>query len=186
MPIAWCTSAPRFRRSAAGEQEHLHHGPGRECLHDGAANRLDFRSRLAHFHPRDSFDLLPQRVGGAGEQLPVKLLHLSSAGRTLGHGLFGRRQGLVQRDHQGALAQDHGHRLGDVVARSSLLESDCRLGNLLAPWLIWTCSLGWSLQVATVPRHQTKKPTWLNTLRYSTTSAYSLTGSPAQAESPFI
>jgi hypothetical protein len=32
----------------------------------------------------------------------------------------------------------------------------------------------------------TKKPTWLNTLRYSTTPAYSLTGSPGSARLPFI
>ena len=75
-------------------------------------------------------DLLPQRVGGVGEQLPVKLLHLGGAGRALGQGLLGRRQGPVQRDHQRVLAQDHGHRLGHV-ARSLLLESACRLGDLL-------------------------------------------------------
>src|SRR5207249_654449 len=76
--------APRFRMSTAGEQEHLHHGAGRERLHHGAAGRLHFRSRLAHFHPRDSLDLLPQRVGGVREQLSVELLHLGGACRTLG------------------------------------------------------------------------------------------------------
>ena len=76
-----------------------------------------------HLDPGDSFDLLPQRVGGVAEQLPMKLLHLSGAVRGLGQGLLGRRQGPVQRDHQRVVAQDHGHRFG-LVARSLLLESD--------------------------------------------------------------
>ena len=36
----------------------------------------------------------------------------------------------MQRDQQRIAAENHGHRLG-LVARSLLLESDCRLGNLL-------------------------------------------------------
>ena len=36
----------------------------------------------------------------------------------------------MQRDQQRVAAENHGHRLG-LVARSLLLESDCRLGNLL-------------------------------------------------------
>ena len=55
--------------------------------------RLDFRSRFAHFDTSDSFDFLPQGVGGVGEQLTVKLLHLGGPGRGLGQGLLGRRQG---------------------------------------------------------------------------------------------
>jgi PAS domain S-box-containing protein len=82
--------APRFRRSVASQQEHLHHRAGRERLHHGSASRLDFRCRLSHFHARDSFDLLPQRVGGVCEQLSVELLHLSRACRTLGQDSFGR------------------------------------------------------------------------------------------------
>jgi len=113
-----------------GEQEHLDHGAGREDLHDGAGGRLDFRSRLAHLYPGDSPDLLPQRVGGTGEQLPMKLLHLSGACRALGQGLLGWRQRPVQRDHQRLPTQDDGHRLGRVT-RPLLLEGAGREGDLL-------------------------------------------------------
>jgi hypothetical protein len=108
----------------------LHDGPGAEPLHDDAASRLDLRGRLAHFHPRDSFDLLPQRGGGVGKKLPLKYLHFGGAGRTFGQDPFGQRQGVVHRDDQRAFTQDHGHRLGDAVARPLLIESDCRLGDL--------------------------------------------------------
>ena len=58
--IASSIPPPRVRRNALRQQEHLHHGAGRENLHDGAARRLDFRSRLAHLHTRDFLDLLSQ------------------------------------------------------------------------------------------------------------------------------
>jgi hypothetical protein len=61
------TAPPAFRWGLAAEQEHLDDGAGGECLYDCAARRLEFRSRLAHFHPGDPVDLvdlLPQRVGG--------------------------------------------------------------------------------------------------------------------------
>jgi hypothetical protein len=35
-------------------------------------------------------------------------------------------------------------------------------------------------------RHRNKQPTWLNTVRDSTTSAYSLTGFPASTGLPII
>jgi hypothetical protein len=56
-------------------------------MNDGAARRLNFRRRLADFHPRDSLDLLSQPVGGVIEQLSMKLLHLSSGGGTPSQGL---------------------------------------------------------------------------------------------------
>ena len=68
--------APGFRRGATGELEHLDHSAGGECLHHGAARRLDFRSRLAYLHTGDALDLLAQRSGGVGEQLAVELLNL--------------------------------------------------------------------------------------------------------------
>src|SRR5438105_3743418 len=88
--IAGWTSAPRFRRSTAGEQEYLNHCAGRERLHHGAASRLDFRDCLAHFHPRNSLDLLPQRLGGVGKQPPVKVLDLGGTGGSHREGLLGR------------------------------------------------------------------------------------------------
>ena len=60
----------------------------------------------------------------------MKVLHLSGACRALGQGLLGRRQSLVQCDHQRVPAQDHGHRLGHV-ARALVLESTGRLRDLL-------------------------------------------------------
>ena len=40
-----------------------------------------------------------ERLAGAGEQLPVKILHLSGACRSFGQGLLGRRQSAMQRYH---------------------------------------------------------------------------------------
>ena len=113
-----------------GEQEHLHHGAAREHLHHRAGARFDLCDRFAHLHAGDSLDLLSQRFAGIGEQLPVKVLHLRGACRAVGQGLLSGRQGPVQRDHQGVLAEDHGHRFRRV-ARPLLLESTRRLGNLL-------------------------------------------------------
>ena len=45
---------------------------------------------VAHIDAGDSFDFLLERIGVVGEQLPMKVLHLSSAGRTLGQSLLGR------------------------------------------------------------------------------------------------
>src|SRR5205085_1997980 len=91
-PFSGCLNrpapAPTVRRDVPGEQEHLDHGPGREHLQHRAGRRLDFHRRLAHLHARDPFDLLPQRFGGAVEQLPVKLLHLRGTGRAFGQGLL--------------------------------------------------------------------------------------------------
>jgi len=83
--VAYLDSVPGVRRNTMGEQVHLYRGAGREYAHHGAGRRLDFRSRLAHLHPGDPLDLLPQRVGGVGEQVSVKVLYLSG---TLG--LFAR------------------------------------------------------------------------------------------------
>ncbi len=74
---------------------------------------------------------LGESISGAILYDETKLLHLSGPCRSLGHLHFGRRQGLVQCDHQGALAQDHSHRLGRMVARAPLFKSDGRLGDLL-------------------------------------------------------
>ena len=48
-------------------------------MHDGAGRRLHFRGGFAHRDPGDAFDLLPQQVDGALEELSVKLLHLNGA-----------------------------------------------------------------------------------------------------------
>src|SRR5258708_4089631 len=77
-------SAPGFYEGVPAKQEHLDHSAAGECLHHGAARWLDLRSRFAYLHPGDPVDLLPQRVGGAGKQLSVKLLHLSSSCRRPG------------------------------------------------------------------------------------------------------
>ncbi len=122
--------APTARRYTLSEQEHLHHRAGRENLNDGAGRRFDFCGRLSNLDPGDSLDLLPQFLGRAGEQLPMKLLYLSGTLWILGQGLLGWRQRPVQRDQQRVPAENHGHQLG-VMARSLLLESNCRLGNLL-------------------------------------------------------
>ena len=53
-------------------------------------------------------------------------------------------------------------------------------GRFAAPRSNWACPSRWSPSSAT----ETKKPTWLNTLRCSTTSAYSSTGSPARPGCP--
>src|SRR5256885_6646813 len=91
--IASSTLAPCVRRDAMGEQEYLHHGPGREHLHDGAAGRLDLRGGFAHLDPGDPLDFLPQRFRGVGEQLAVKILHPSGARGAAGQRLLRRRQG---------------------------------------------------------------------------------------------
>jgi hypothetical protein len=46
-------------------------------VQDGPGRRFDFGGRFAHLDLRDFLDLLPQRVGGAVEQLAVKRLYLS-------------------------------------------------------------------------------------------------------------
>src|SRR4051812_8998854 len=98
--MAWSSPTPGFRGNATDKLEYLDHVSRRESLHHGAADRFDFRSRLAHFHACDSLDFLPERVGGVGKQLPVKLLDLSSAGRSLRESLLGRGQDVMQRDDQ--------------------------------------------------------------------------------------
>src|SRR3984893_10966838 len=82
--------APSVGWHTVGDQNHLRHGSGPEDLHDSARRRFDFRGRLAHIDAGDSFDFLPERIGVVGEQLPMKVLHLSGAGRTLGQSLLGR------------------------------------------------------------------------------------------------
>ena len=80
---------------------------------------------------------LPQRLGGGGEQLAVKLLHLGGPVRGLGQGLLGRRQRPVERDDQRVLTQDHRRRIGHV-ARSLLLEFGWPPGQSVAPWSDWS------------------------------------------------
>src|SRR5947208_1482130 len=80
--------APGARGDVASEQEHLDHGAVCESVHDGPRGGFDFGGRLAHLDAGDSLDLLPERLGRAGEQLAVKLLHLSGPFRTLGQGLL--------------------------------------------------------------------------------------------------
>src|SRR5579864_95249 len=53
---AWSIATPGIRRYATGELEHLDYVSGRKRLHHGAGSRVDFRRRLAHFHPSYSFD----------------------------------------------------------------------------------------------------------------------------------
>ena len=72
--------------------------------------------------------------------------------------------------------------LGVWPVRRSL-ESAGRLGDLLAPWLIWIHPLVRPSGGFDRSRRQTKKPAWWNTLRYSTTPAYSST-SPANIVDP--
>src|SRR5579883_2475451 len=88
--IARPIPTPDFRGNATDELEHLDHVSGRERLHDSAGDWFDFRGRLAHFHARDSRNLLPERVGGIGKQLPVKLLDLGGTGWSLRESLLGR------------------------------------------------------------------------------------------------
>jgi hypothetical protein len=57
-------------------------------MHDGAGCGLDFRGCLAHCDPGDAFDLLPQQVDGALEELSVELLHLNGPLRGAGQGLL--------------------------------------------------------------------------------------------------
>ena len=64
----------------------------------------------------------------------------------------------MERDHQGAFTQDHGHGLGAVIARSALLEGDRRLGDLLRH----TCLdlfIAIFLMFGTAPRHRGEKNT---------------------------
>ena len=128
--VAFSIPAPGLRGYAMGEEVHLHRGAACEYPHHGAGRRLNFRGRLADLHAGDPLDLLPQRVGGVGEQLSVKTLYLSGTLGAFRQGLLGLRQGPVQRDHQRGVAQHHGHGLGRV-ARPLLLENTCRLGDLL-------------------------------------------------------
>jgi hypothetical protein len=62
-PTPYCPLIPGFHRSVTGELEHLDHSAGGERLNHGAARRLDFRSRLAHFHPDDRVNLAVVRPG---------------------------------------------------------------------------------------------------------------------------
>ena len=66
------------------------------------------------------------------QELPLQLLELGGLGRRPGEGLLRRRQGLVQRDDQRALAHDHGHGLRLVVARPAPVEGNCHPGDLWA------------------------------------------------------
>ena len=61
----------------------MDHRAGGERLHDGASRRFNFDGGLAHVHPGNVFDLLPQRFGGVVEQLAVKLLHLAAPAAVL-------------------------------------------------------------------------------------------------------
>src|SRR5579863_9233834 len=56
--MAWFNPVPRIFRHAVGKQKHLHHGAGREDLHDGSGGCLDFRGRLANLYAGDFLDLL--------------------------------------------------------------------------------------------------------------------------------
>src|SRR5207237_3555619 len=71
------------------------------------------------------------------------------------------------------------HRFGHV-ARPPLLERACRFGDLLRHDRIALFHRIPPAWFATVSPQSKKKPTWWNTLRYSTTSAYSLTSPPAR------
>jgi hypothetical protein len=68
--------------------------------------RFDFRSRFPHYPAHDSLDLLTHGIGGAGEELPVELLHLGSALGTLCQNLFSRSQSFVKCDYQRVFAED--------------------------------------------------------------------------------
>ena len=79
--------------------------------------------------------------------------------------------------------QDHGLRLG-LVARSLLLESDCRLCKSPAPCLDRVLPLH-ALPAPIVSLHnQERKSRLRNTPSYSTTSAYSSTSPPARPGCP--
>lgn len=58
------------------QQKYLHDGAGREGMQDSAGRRIDFRSGFTHFDTGDPGDFTPQRIGGTGEQKPVKSLNL--------------------------------------------------------------------------------------------------------------
>ena len=136
---------------------------------------LDIRLRFKHPCSGDAIDLLPQPVGGIGEQLAVILLH---------PGGVGRRQGPAPRDDQRFSTQDHAHRLRPV-ARPLLLKRVCRPAICCA-LVARDLSIGFLPATVTAPHHRrrTKKPTWLDTLGCSATSAYSLTGPPALPSCP--
>ena len=124
------TCAPGIRKHILGEQEHLHHRSGRECVYDAARRRLDLRGCLTHGYASDSLDLLTQAFGGVDEELPMELLYLR---RPLGGSRqrdLGRRERAVQGDDQRVPAQNHGHSRGPV-AGPLLLEVDRRFRNVL-------------------------------------------------------
>jgi hypothetical protein len=76
----------------ASKLEYLDHVPGCEGMHHGPICRLNLRGRLAHLHPRDPLDVLPERVRGVRKDLAVELLHLGGTGGASSQGLLGRRQ----------------------------------------------------------------------------------------------
>src|SRR5437879_3505368 len=88
--IAWHIAVPHGRRYAAGKQEHLHHGSGREPFHDCPGHSFDIQLRFTHWNAGDSFNLVAQRVRRIHKKLTMKLLHLCGGGRAPGHGLLGR------------------------------------------------------------------------------------------------
>ena len=61
----------------------------------------------------------------------MQFLHLCGANWALRQGLFGGRQGLVQRDDHGFLPEHHGDRLGHAAA-SLELEVAGRMSDLLS------------------------------------------------------
>ena len=119
-----------FSQYVLSKQEHLHHRASSKRVHDASGGRIYFRGRLSYVPAGDSLDFRSQRIGRTLKQLSMKLLHPSGTLRSLGHHLFGRRQGLVQRHHEGVVAQDHVHRLGRV-SRPLLLKGACHLRDLI-------------------------------------------------------
>jgi hypothetical protein len=74
-----CRYRSNFPLARLWPTENLHHGAGAEDLHDSAGLCFYFRGGVAYVDARDSFDVLPQAIGGVLEDLPMKLLHLSGA-----------------------------------------------------------------------------------------------------------
>ena len=152
-------------------------------MDDGARCCFDFRGRFAHFPAGDSLDLLSHRLGRAGKELAMKLLHLRGTFRSAGQGLFGRRQGVVQSHDQRVLAEDHGHRFGGEP-RPLLLQPAGHAGELLCDResVSFILFIHQDRQATNTSRlaetpsiTRIKKPMWRNTRRCSATSVYFLT-----------
>ena len=102
-------STPGFRGEASRKLKHLHHGSGREDMDHGARCRFDFCRGFAHCDAGYPLDFALKRGEGTSEQLAMKFSHVRCPLRRATQGLFGWREGLVQRDDQGPFAENNRH-----------------------------------------------------------------------------